>query len=60
MKTISDSSQTYYHISYVHIYTHTRLQNKIIYIPVKNKVKKTNLRKIQHDLLLLRGAQRLS
>ena len=28
------------------IYAHIRLQNKIIYIPVKNKIKKTNSRKL--------------
>ena len=31
-------------------YTHNRLQIKIIYISVKNKIKKTNSRKIRHDL----------
>ena len=31
-------------------YAHTRLQNKIIYIPVKNKIKKTNMLKTLHDL----------
>ena len=36
------------------IYTHTRLQNKTIYIPVQNKIKKTNSCKTRHDLLGLR------
>jgi len=36
MKTNSYSCQP------SHIYTRTRLQNKIIYIPVKNKINKTN------------------
>ena len=32
------------------MYIYTRLQNKIIYIPVKNKISKTNSRETQHDL----------
>ena len=38
-------------------YTHTRLQNTIIYIPVKNKIKKTNSRKTWYDLRGLRVAR---
>jgi len=30
-------------------YTHTKLQNTKIYIPVKNKSNKTNLGETQHD-----------
>ena len=40
-------------------YAHTRLQNKIIYIHVKNKIKKTNSRKTLYDLRMLRGVQSL-
>ena len=32
-----------------------RLQNQIIYIHVKNKIKETNLRKTRHDLHGLRA-----
>ena len=46
MTMTSYSRQTYHLISYVHIYTHT-LQNKVIYIPVKNKIKKTDSRKLE-------------
>ena len=35
--------KSYLHISCVHIHTSARLQNKIVYVPVKNKIKKTNL-----------------
>ena len=48
MKTTSYSRQTYHHI--LCTYTHTRLQNKIIYIPAKNKIMKTNPRKTWHHL----------
>ena len=50
MKTTSYSRQTSRHISYEHTYTHIRLQNKIIYIPVKNKFNKTNTRETRHGL----------
>ena len=46
MKTTSYNCQIY-HISYVHIHT---LGYKIIYIPVRNKIKKTNLCKTWCDL----------
>ena len=43
IKMTSYSRQTSPHIYYV-LYTHTRLQNIIIYIPVKNKTNETNTR----------------
>ena len=51
MKTTFYRRQTYPHISYVH--THIRLQNKIIYIPLENKIKN----KLAQDLRWLHGAQ---
>ena len=51
MKTSFNSRLTYLMYS---LCTHTRLQNKIIYIPVKNKITKTNLHETQRDLWGLR------
>ena len=59
METTSYSRQTYPHIPNIHI--HTLLGYKrIFFIPVKNKIKKTNSRKTRRHQRGLLGARRSS